>query len=129
MKFTTAITALSTLLISTNAATQSTLLKLKIAATEAGKPDQYAMPYRIGAEIFKLTLTTQSNTAPVWRLNQTANNPELGDLTTSVGPPTMPFAVKVAEDLGSNISELELSPKTELDQAELTVFGIDKIRS
>lgn len=38
----------------------------------------------------------------------------------------MSFAVKVAEDLGSNILELEMSPKTELDQAELKVVGIDK---
>jgi len=75
MKFTTAVTAISTLLISTNAGTQSTPFKLEIVSTKAGKPDQYAIPYRIGAKLFKLTLTTQSATAPVWRLNQTANNP------------------------------------------------------
>jgi hypothetical protein len=129
MKFTTALTVLSALVISTNAATQSAPFKLRIASTEAGKPDQYAIPYIIGAESFKLILTAQSATTPVWRLNQTANNPELGYLTISARIPIMPFAVKVAEDLGSNISEFELSPKTELDQAKLTVFGIDKIRS
>jgi hypothetical protein len=127
MKLTTGITIFSSIVIGINADAQSSSFKLKIASTELGKPDQYVVPYRIGANVFKLSLNNGDGT--VWRLNYTGSNTNQGYLTTSIDYSnnlTIPYAITVVPRLGSNTAELEMNPRNVKDQTSLSVFGIDQ---
>lgn len=132
MKLTTTLTLLATILQTTNAITiQSPPFKLKITSKNSSVPNSYAIPYRVGAMIYKITLTPNPDSSPTWRLNTTTASNDMGYLTTNTPftsnnqSTTIPFAITVSPRVGSNIAILTFAPKTEKDQAGLTIFGIN----
>lgn len=132
MKLTASLVFLGTPLMSAIAATpQSAPFRLRITTNSTSNATNYALPYRMGAMTYKLTLNPKKDLATTWRLNTTTASLDLGYLTTTApyktntNTTTLPFAVTVSPRVGSNVAVLTFAPETGEEQAELTVFGID----